>query len=45
MTFTLHLKKLKNNEKTATFETEMATLNQEQTQIVANMETLNIRDD
>jgi hypothetical protein len=39
------LKKFKNNEKTARFEARMAALNQEQTQIVANMETLNLRDD
>jgi hypothetical protein len=39
------LKKLKNNEKTARFEARMAALNQEQTQIVANMETFDLRDD
>ncbi len=39
------LKKLKNDEKTARFEARMAALNQEQTHIVANMETFNLRDD
>ncbi len=39
------LKMLKDNKKTARFEARLKALNQEQTQIVANVETLNLRDD
>jgi hypothetical protein len=39
------LKKLKKNEKRATFESRLAALNLEQTQITAYMEMLNVKDD
>jgi hypothetical protein len=39
------LKMLMDNEKIARFEARLAALNQEQTQIMANVETLNLRDD
>ncbi len=39
------LKKLKENEKSARFETRLAALNLEQTQNRADMEMLNVRDD
>ncbi len=39
------LKKLKKNEKRARFEVRLAALNLEQTQITADMEMLNVRDD
>ncbi len=39
------LKKLEDDEKTARFEARLAALDQEQNQIVANVATLNLRDD
>ena len=39
------LEKLKKNEKRARFEARLAALNLEQTQITADMEMLNVRDD
>jgi hypothetical protein len=39
------LKKLEKNEKRARFEARLAALNLEQTQITADMEMLNVRDD
>ncbi len=39
------LKMLKDNEKTTRFEARLAALYQEQTQIMAKVETLNLKDD